>query len=166
MSLDTLEVKTEELRLEEVIGVGTSQIVISEAVAVPEPKPPVASVIDFAGKTRIDKVTVLPGKVIVDGVLDLAIIYEAAVPYQTVHVFHAEIPFSTFVEIPGVEPGMVVTPSVVIEHASFEVRPDGMVIVVRAVVMLTVRVTKTAIIEVVTDVSGIPGLQVTKDDKS
>ncbi|MGI6619603.1 MAG: DUF3794 domain-containing protein [Bacillota bacterium] len=132
MSLDTLEVKTEEIKLEETIGVGTSQIVVSEPVTVPEPKPPVAAVIDFAGRPEITKVTVLPGKVIVDGVLDLAIIYEAAVPYQTVHVFHAEIPFSTFVEIPGVQPGMVAIPNVVIEHASFEVRPDGMAIVVRA----------------------------------
>ncbi|HHY11722.1 MAG TPA: DUF3794 domain-containing protein [Firmicutes bacterium] len=163
MSLDTLEVKTEEIRLEETIGVGTSQVVISEPVTVPEPKPPVASVIDFAGRTNITKVTVLPGKVIVDGVLELAIIYEAAVPYQTVHVFHAEVPFSTFVEIPGVEPGMVASPIVAIEHASFEVRPDGMAIVVRAVLMLTVRVSRTAIIDVVTDVSGIPGLQVTKE---
>ncbi|HHX10308.1 MAG TPA: DUF3794 domain-containing protein [Firmicutes bacterium] len=163
MSLDTLEVKTEEIRLEETIGVGTSQIVISEPVTVPEPKPPVAAVIDFAGRPEITKVTVLPGKVIVDGVLDLAIIYEAAVPYQTVHVFHAEIPFSTFVEIPGVQPGMVAIPNVVIEHASFEVRPDGMAIVVRAVVMLTVRVSRTAVLNVVTDVSGVPGLQVTKE---
>ena len=138
-------------------------IVISEPVTVPEPKPPVASVIDFAGRPEITEVTVLPGKVIVDGILELAIIYEAAVPYQTVHVFHVEIPFSTFVEIPGVQPGMVAIPTVVIEHASFEVRPDGMVIVVRAVVMLTVRVSRTAILDVVTDVSGIPGLQVTKE---
>ncbi len=163
MGLDTLKVKTEEIRLEETIGVGTSQIVVSESVDVPRPKPPVASVIDFAGKTRIGKVTVLPNKVIVDGVLELAIIYEAAVPYQTVHVFHAEVPFSTFVDMPGVEPGMVATPTVVIEHASFDVRPDGKVVVVRAVVMLTVRVSRTAIINVVTDVSGIPGLQVTKE---
>ncbi|QUL98767.1 MAG: DUF3794 domain-containing protein [Candidatus Fermentithermobacillus carboniphilus] len=163
MSLDTLEVKREELRLEEVVGEGTSQIVISEPVTVPEPKPPVASVIDFVARSTINKITVLPGKVVVDGVLDFAIIYEASVPYQTVHVFHAEIPFSTFVEIPGVEPGMVATPTVTVEHAVFEVRPDGRSIVVRAVVMLTVRVSRTAIIEVVTDVSGIPGLQVTKE---
>lgn len=163
MSLDTLEVKCEELKLEEVVGEGTSQIVISEPVTVPEPKPPVASVVDFVGRSRIDKVTVLPGKVVVDGIIDLAIIYEASVPYQTVHVFHAEIPFSTFVEIPGVEPGVVATPIVTIEHAAFEVRPDGRSIVVRMVVLLTVRVSRTAVVKVVTDVSGIPGLQVTKE---
>jgi len=163
LSLDTLEVKREELRLEEVLGEGTSQIVISEPVTVPEPKPPVASVIDFVGRSRINKVTVLPGKVVIDGVIDLAIIYEATVPYQTVHVFHAEVPFSTFVEIPGLEPGMVVTPTITIEHAAFEVRPDGRTIQVRMVVLLSVRASRTVLIEVVTDVTGIPGLQVTRE---
>ncbi len=163
MGIDTLKVKTEEIRLEETIGAGTSQVVVSEAVSVPRPKPPVASVIDFAGKSKINKVTVLPNKVVVDGVLEIAIIYEAAVPYQTVHVFHAEIPFSTFVDLPGVEPGMVATPNVVIEHASFEISPDGKSVVVRAVVMLTVRVAETKVINVITDVSGIPGMQVTKE---
>lgn len=163
MSHDTLEVKREELRLEEVVGEATSQVVITAPVTVPEPKPPVASVIDFVTRTRIDKVTVLPGKVVVDGAVELAIIYEAAVPYQTVHVFHAEAPFSTFVEIPGVEPGMVASPSVVIEHAAFEVSGDGRSITVRMVVFLTVRVSRTAIVKVITDVFGIPGLQVTKE---
>lgn len=163
MNVDALEVKKEELRLEEVVGEGTSQIVISEPVSVPEPKPVVASVIDFAARTRITRVTVLPGKVVVDGVVSLSIIYEAQVPYQTVHVFHAEVAFSTFVEIPGAEPGMVAVPIVTVEHAAFEVRPDGRTVVVRMVLSLYVRVIRTAIVEVVTEVSGIPGLQVTKE---
>lgn len=163
MHLDTLEVKSEELRLEEVLGEGTSQIVISDAVNVPDPKPPVRSVIDFVTKTRTDKIDVLPGKVVVDGVIEFAIIYEATEPSQTVHVFHAEVPFSTFVEIPGAEPGMTATANVVVEHAVFEVRPDGRSIVIRAVAALSVRVSRTTIVEVVTDVSGVPGLQVTKE---
>lgn len=161
--MDTLEVRKEELRLEEVVGEGTSQIVISEPVSVPEPKPVVASVIDFAAKTTITRVTVLPGKVVVDGVVSLSIIYEAQVPYQTVHVFHADVPFSTFVEIPEAEPGMVATPIVTVEHAAFEVRPDGRAVLVRMVLSMYVRVVRTVLLEVVTDVFGIPGLQVTKE---
>lgn len=145
------------------MGEGTSQVIVSEAVTVPEEKPPVRAVIDFVARTRIDKVTVLPGKVIVDGTVDFAIIYEATVETQTVHVFHAEVKFSTFVEIPGVEPGMTATPTLAIEHAVFQVSPDGRTITIRAVAALSVRVTQSVVIDVITDVSGLPGLQVTKE---
>lgn len=149
--------------MEEVVGEGTSQVIISEAVTVPEAKPPVRSIIDFVARTRITKVTVLPGKVVVDGVVEFAIIYEATEETQTVHVFHAEVSFSTFVVVPGVEPGMTVTPVLAIEHAVFEVKPDGRSVVIRAVAALSVRVSHTVIVDVVTDVSGVPGLQVTKE---
>jgi hypothetical protein len=162
-NLDTLEVRREELRLEEVVGEGTSQIIISQAVTVPEAKPPARSIIDFVATPRIDRVTVLPGKVVIDGVVLFAIIYEATVATQTVHVFHTEVPFSQFVEIPGVEPGMAATAILTIEHAVFQVSPDGRTITIRAVASLKLRVTQTVIIDVVTDVSGIPGLQVTRE---
>ncbi len=162
-NLDTLEVRREELRLEEVVGEGTSQIVISQPTTVPPEKPPARSVIDFVANPRIDKVTVLPGKVVVDGVVAFAIIYEATEATQTIHVFHPDVPFSQFVEIPGVEPGMTATPTLTIEHAVFQVSADGRTITIRAVASLKVRVTETVIVNVVTDVSGVAGLQVTRE---
>ncbi len=162
-NLNTLEVRREELRLEEVVGEGTSQIIVSQPVTVPEEKPPARSIIDFVANPRINTVTILPGKVVVDGVIEFAIIYEATEATQTVHVFHADVPFSHFVEIPGLEPGMTATPTVTIEHAVFQVSADGRTVTIRAVAALKVRVTQTVIVSVVTDVSGLPGLQVTRE---
>jgi hypothetical protein len=162
-NLDTLEVRREELRLEEVVGEGTSQIIISEAVTIPEAKPPARSIIDFVANPRVDKVTVLPGKVVVDGVIEFAIIYETTAATQTVHVFHAEVPFSQFVEIPGAEPSMTATATLTVEHAVFQVSADGRSVTIRAVVSMKVRVTETVIVNVVTDVSGVAGLQVTRE---
>ena len=162
-NLDALEVRREELRLEEVVGEGTSQIIVSQTVTIPQEKPPARSIIDFVPSTRINKVTVLPGKVVVDGTVLFAIIYEATEATQTVHVFHAEVPFSHFVEIPGVEPGMTATPTLTVEHAVFQVSADGRSVTIRAVASLKVRVTQTIIIDVVTDVTGVAGLQVTRE---
>lgn len=162
-TLEALEVRREELRLEEVVGEGTSQIIVSQPVTVPAEKPPARSIIDFVANPRIESVTVLPGKVVVDGVIEFAIIYESTAETQTVHVFHAEVPFSHFVEIPGVEPGMTATPIVTIEHAVFQVSEDGRTVTIRAVAALKVRVTETVIVSVVTDVSGVAGLQVTRE---
>ncbi len=162
-TLDALEVRREELRLEEVVGEGTSQIVVSQSVTVPEQKPPARSIIDFVADPRIVSVTVLPGKVVVDGVIEFALIYESTAETQTVHVFHAEVPFSQFVEIPGVEPGMTATPTLTIEHAVFQVSADGRTVTIRAVCALKVRVTESVIVCVVTDISGVAGLQVTRE---
>ncbi|MGI6631437.1 MAG: SPOCS domain-containing protein [Bacillota bacterium] len=163
MNLDTCEVKKEELRLEEVVGEGTSQLVISHTVTIPEEKPPARAIIDFVARPRINKVTVLPGKVVVDGIIDFTIIYEATEVTQTVHVFHAEVPFSQFVEIPGAEPGMTANVNVVVEHAVFSLTADGRDVTIRAVAALKVKLTQSIVIEVVTDVTGVAGLQVTRE---
>lgn len=163
MTTNAFEVKTEELKLEEVVGEGTSQIVVSDMLTLPEAKPPIAAVVDYVAKEVINKVTVFPGKVVVDGVIQLSVVYEAAVPYQTVHVFHGEVPFSTFVEIPGVEPGMTIDAKLVTEHFTFEIRPDGRGVVARGVIMLFVRATKSTVVCAVVDITGYPGAQITKE---
>lgn len=152
------------MRLVEVVGEGTSQIVVSQPAAVPAEKPPARSILDYVADTTINKTIVLPGKVVVDGTIDFAIVYEATEATQTVHVFHASVPFSHFVELPGVEPDdMKVHAKVTVEHAVFQVSADGRTVTIRAVAALRVRVTEMLIISVVTDVSGVAGLQVTKE---
>ena len=165
MNLDTCEVKKEELRLEEVVGKWTSQLVISHTVTIPEEKPPARAIIDFVARPRINKVTVLPGKVVVDGIIDFTIIYEATEVTQTVHVFHAEVPFSQFVEIPGAEPGMTANVNVVVEHAVFSLTADGRDVTIRAVAALKVKLTQSIVIEVVTDVTGVVPAGYQRSDK-
>ncbi|NPV71522.1 MAG: DUF3794 domain-containing protein [Firmicutes bacterium] len=157
------KVITELLQLEEVIGEKTSQINISSEVDIPEIKPPAVQVIDSITEVEVTKVEIITDKVIVEGVLQLKVVYEAAVPEQTVHVFHANVTFSTFVHVEGAEEDMTVDAKVDIESVSFEViSPPSRRVQVRAIIRLRAKVLKPTCLKVVTDVLGIAGVHVTK----
>lgn len=160
---DKLQVTKRLLRLEEVVGEAVAQAAVRQVFDVPPQKPPVASVIDSAATATVTRTTVFPGKVVVDGVVNLVVIYEALTPYQSVHVVRFEVMFTTFVEIPGVEPGMTVVAIPRVESVSFEVRPGGRQIVANIVVAVLVRVIRSAQVQVVTSVTGVPGLKVTRE---
>lgn len=158
--VEGLVVQREAIRTEVTVGEGERQAVVQSTVPVPPQKPSVAQVIDFLATARVTEVRPLPNKVIIEGEIDIKIIYEAAVPTQTVHVMHATIPFHQFVDVPGVQPGMMVVADVSIEHATFDVGPEGRTVVARIILMLRARVTRTQTINVVVNVTGVPGLQV------
>lgn len=158
--VEGLQVQREAIRTEVTVGEGERQAVVQSTIPVPPQKPSVAQVIDFLATARVTEVRALPNKVIVEGEIDIKIIYEAAVPTQTVHVMHATIPFHQFVDVPGAQPGMMVTADVSIEHATFEVGPEGRSVVARIILRLRARVTRTQTINVVVNVTGVAGLQV------
>ncbi|MDP2856426.1 MAG: DUF3794 domain-containing protein [Bacillota bacterium] len=159
---ENFRVVRELLRLEEVIGEGTRQTIISDIVTIPQEKPNVADVIDFTVRTETTNTDIVPGKVIIEGALELSIVYEAAVPPQTVHVAHFRLPFTAFVEIIGAEPGMTVTTRITVEDVNFEV-VSGRQVRIRAIVGVFARVVRTALLNVVTDVTGVAGIVVTKE---
>jgi len=158
--VEGLQVQREAIRTEVTVAEGERQAVVMSTVPVPAQKPSVAQVIDFLATVRVTDTRVLPNKVIIEGEIDIKIIYEAKVPAQTVHVMHATIPFHQFVDAPGAQPGMMVTADASIEHASFDVAQDGRAVVARIILMLRARVVRTATLNVVVNVTGVPGLQV------
>ncbi len=72
--------------------------------------------------TRSD---ILDGKVILEGTLVLQIIYVAAEPDQPVHHAHVEIPFTTFVDLPGAYPGMNILVRPRVEFVTVQFLPVG-----------------------------------------
>ncbi|MCR4399040.1 MAG: DUF3794 domain-containing protein [Firmicutes bacterium] len=157
------QVVTELLRLEEVIGEKRTQINISTEATIPETKPQAVQVIDHVVEEEITKTEIILNKVIVEGVLHLKIVYEGFVPEQTVHVFHADVPFSTFAEVQGAEEDMTVDVHLDVESISFEVlTPPSRRVQVRAVLRLRAKVLRFTKLKVVTDVTGVPGIQITK----
>lgn len=159
---DFLVITRDLLKLEEVIGTGTKQQIVSQVVDIPPEKPNAASVVDYTVSFTTSDTSIVPGKVIVNGTINLTVVYEAAVPAQSVHVAHFAIPFTVFVEIPNAQPGQTVSTSVSVEDVEFSVVPPGRQLRVRVVIQLTARVSQTAQLNVITDVAGIAGLVVTK----
>lgn len=109
---------TERLRVNQVISENVTQTVVRGTVSVPDPKPDVEKILSTDKSVRVRNVRILPDKVIVEGTLNLQIVYVAFVPAQSVHHFHTQLNFTTFVDVPGALPGMDVDVDVRVEDVS------------------------------------------------
>ena len=148
--------------IEDVVNESTQQVNVRQQVTVPAEKPAAAKIISvFSSAVEITRSDILDGKVIIEGRLILQVIYVAALPDQPVHHMHLEVPFTTFVDLPGAAAGMNILVRPRVEFASAQLLPVGVTpppeigtrdVLVDAIVELFVKVTKTVQKHVVVDV--------------
>ncbi|HBV99252.1 MAG: peptidoglycan-binding protein [Peptococcaceae bacterium BICA1-7] len=112
--------ETEDITVDNVMGTGRRQVMISDVFDVPEEKPPVEKVLDTDVKVEVTDTRVLRNKVIVDGTATITIMYVGALPDQPVHGLHRTFKFSDFVEVRGAESGMDVNVDVMVESADVD----------------------------------------------
>ncbi|MDH7576562.1 MAG: DUF3794 domain-containing protein [Bacillota bacterium] len=145
-------VACERLKVEHVVGEKTVQVVVKEEFTIPEPKPDIQKVISIDKTVKVTDVQVIQDKVIIDGQLNLQIVYVAALPEQPVHHTHAKLEFTQFAEIPGAEPGMTARVSVKVVDIQGKVNPrKAGVFEVAAVLHIFVKVTETKEINVMVE---------------
>ncbi|MDK2889317.1 MAG: hypothetical protein PWP72_2195 [Thermoanaerobacter sp.] len=143
---------TERLRVNQVVSEDTHQVVVRGKITVPDPKPDVQKILSTDKSARIKKVELVPDKAIVEGTLTLQIVYVAFEPSQSVHHMHQQLPFTTYVDLPGAMPGMDATARVTVEDVSIEPDPnDPRRFDVTAILSVFVKVTEMQDVDVVTE---------------
>lgn len=176
-----IDVVKEILKAEHVVAEGKQQVAIENTnITFPRPARKVAKVDSRIDINRSES-KILPNKVIVIGNLHKQLFY---VDVRTNGVFETSVdePFTTFVDVKGVRPGMNVTYHRRIEHVDVtnqgpiptpeEVCPPAVYVPENyrwkqtAIVEIKVRVTETKELNVVTDiiVGGKPGHDLCEDD--
>ncbi|NPV80003.1 MAG: DUF3794 domain-containing protein [Firmicutes bacterium] len=151
---EDLKVTKELLKVEDVVGEAASQVVVTERVAVPDEKPDIQSIISVNGRTRLTDVQILDDQVIVEGAVDVNVMYAAAIGdpnRMPVHFMEVQAKFTHVVEVPGARSGMHVQVHVEQETIDYDLI-DARTVSIDAVIKLTVKVTATKQLEVVTDV--------------
>ncbi len=144
-------VTTERLRVHQVINENTQQAVVRGKVTVPEAKPDVDKILSTDKAATIKKLEIVPDKVIVEGTLTLQIVYVAFEPAQAVHHMHVQLPFTTFVDVFGAQPGMEVQGKVTVEDINIvRSRDDARQFDVAAVLSVFVKVTQIQEVDVLT----------------
>lgn len=143
-----MEVTKKKLKLDEVVGEDTTQVVLRDSAEIPDPKPDVAKVIE----TKVDNVeitstSVIKDKVLIKGAVEVQVIYVSDKPDQAVHVLHRRLNFRTFVNIPGAAPGMDVDIKAMVEFA--DAQPEVAHLNIEVVLKLTAKVTEMMQREVV-----------------
>jgi len=86
---------------------------------------------------------IISNKVIVQGTIHNQLFFVGT--DGIVHHLADDIPFSTFLDIPGVQPGMNAQVTAVIEDTITEVAPDGLSILKKFVIEVFVKITETVI---------------------
>ncbi len=152
-----LQVARELLKVEDVVGEAHAQALVSGRLVVPPEKPDIESVISVEAKPRLTDVQVLDGQVIVEGLVDVDVLYAAVphdpyIPRLPVHFFSAQLRFSQVIEVPGAAAGMRAQVRLVLETVSFD-ELDFRTVSVDIVLKLTAKVTVIRQLEVVTDVT-------------
>jgi LysM repeat protein len=150
--------ETEDITVDNVMGTGKRQVMISDIFDVPHEKPPVEKVLDSDVKVEVNNTRVLRNKVIVDGTATITILYVGALPDQPVHSMHRSYKFSDFVEVRGAESGMDVKVDVMVESLQVDPASLSANMCLRLRADLVLSITASAVeprrVEAITDVSG------------
>ncbi|WP_066634270.1 DUF3794 and LysM peptidoglycan-binding domain-containing protein [Desulfolucanica intricata] len=158
-NLNNCDFETATLKVNMVISEGTKQTVIHEKFSVPDSKPDVGKILSTKESAKVKKVEVLRDKVVVNGILHLQVVYVAFKPDQSVHSMFHKLPFTTFIDLPGVEPGMDVDVKVMVEDVSVTPAPDcARDFDVAAVLQVTAKATEPREVDVA--VRAQPNMQV------
>ncbi|MCG0275054.1 MAG: DUF3794 domain-containing protein [Thermosediminibacteraceae bacterium] len=149
-----LQVLRRNIRVDHVVGEGRAQKIVKSEVDVPPKKPDILEVLKAEGKVRTNETKVLDGKVVIEGVLEVSILYVADVPHdspqQPVHFMEAEIPFTEFVEVPEAKGDVSKFVKVRVEHIRAR-KKDERTVGVEAVLDIKAKVFEPRVIDVVED---------------
>ncbi|MCF6096205.1 DUF3794 domain-containing protein [Thermovorax subterraneus] len=149
-----LQVLKESIMVDHVVGEGRAQKVVKSEVDVPPKKPDILEILKIEGKVRVAQTKALDNKVVIEGILEVDILYVGDVreglPQQPVHFMEAEIPFTEFVEVPDCRHDMSKTVKVSVEHIRAR-KKDERSITVEAVLDIKAKVLEPKTIEVVED---------------
>lgn len=142
---------TERLRVNMVISENMAQTVVRGKITVPDPKPDVEKVLSTDKTVTTKRIELLPNKVVVEGTINIQVVYVAFEPDQSVHHFHDQIKFTTFVDVPEAMPGMDVKVDVTVEDVSIvRAKKAPRVFDVSAVLGVMAKVTEIQDLDVVT----------------
>lgn len=154
-----IEVIKEKVRIEDVLGEGEKQVNVMANINLPAGVNAV-KIKSADAEVRNIRTEVLPNKVIVQGVLHKQVYYIDAATRQMFE-FGFDEDFTTFVDLPGVEPRTSVTVKAMLEYVKFDLTSPTTANQ-SAIIKLVVRAVTTREISVVIDVIG-PGIDVVKE---
>lgn len=152
---EDLQVLKKTFRIEDVIGEVRTQNIVKDDVAVPEEKPDIEEIIKVEARARITETKIIPNKIIIEGVLEVGILYVASVPenvpQQPVHFMEAEIPFTQFAEIPGAKEGMSNYVRVEVEHIKGR-RKDERTAAIESILKINAKIFETRVLQIIIDI--------------
>ncbi|MCQ2559324.1 MAG: DUF3794 domain-containing protein [Clostridia bacterium] len=131
-----------QLRVDSLVGEGSSQIILKDSFCTPDPRPPVEKILDSRlSQIQITSQKIIPGKIIVKGQVSIALIYAALGCEQAVHTLERQMSFHAFVEMEEAEEGLRV--EILPESEYITARPENCCIQIETVLKFSARAYRT-----------------------
>lgn len=111
-----IEITRSPLKIDQVIGVERSQILVESDIIVPENKPDIGKILDVTGKVSINSKEVIQDKVMVEGAVKYNILYLAEDDDRQISSMEMDTSFTNYLDLPGAQPKMTAKISVELEH--------------------------------------------------
>ena len=149
---DRVELEREFLRVEEVIGEDTVFETLTRTFAIPEEKPDVERVIEAEASVLPYTETVERDGVVLEGEIEVGLIYVADEEGQPVHFASRTFNFDNFIDIPGAQEDMRVHSELAVQRVSFNslnVRTVEVTVVYRKFVKVTEYIQKEIVSDLV-----------------
>ncbi|MFY9321798.1 MAG: DUF3794 domain-containing protein, partial [Bacillota bacterium] len=140
-----------KVKVEVIAADVSASIVASGQLTVPPPKPDIASILDTQAQVTITRVSVVSGKVVIQGNVSVDITYVSTAPSQPVHFFEGTLSLFGSADVPGIFPGM--TPEVVVTNVFATSRLiDPRTVEVNVLVTIRVKVLREQVLPIISDV--------------
>ena len=101
-----LEITKEQIELKENIGINKANVLVKEALDIPSDHFPVTEVFSIDVKPVLTDYNVAVDKVVVEGILEIAIMYSVTEELQTIYSLTQEVPFRHYVDFEDTCEGM------------------------------------------------------------
>ncbi len=116
-----LKITKEQIELKENIGVNRSNVLVRETIDKPSNHPPIAEVLSASVKPILADYNASTDKAIVEGILEVTVMYKALEGTQSLYSFTQEVPFRHYIEINGLEEDMETEVELFVEEVSYDI---------------------------------------------
>lgn len=116
-----LEITKEQIELSENMGINRANVLIREALDLPEGHPPVSEVFSVNVNPILTDYDLAQGNVIVEGILEATVMYKAIEGVQPLYSFTEEVPFRHYIEYEDATEDMELEVDLFIEEVDYSV---------------------------------------------
>lgn len=100
-----MEILKKNIRMNRQKSRAVNQVTLEEDMNVPDSRPDVESIIQESGNIKIEDTKILENQVVINGNLEIKILYISDSEDRTIHRLDAKLPFEERLNLEGVEPG-------------------------------------------------------------
>lgn len=158
----SLELVRESIKVNQIVGQGSTQTIVENDIIVPDVKPDVTNILVLDGDVTVNSTDVMQDKMLVSGTLRYKILYVSDNPEEPVKGINTAVNFSCGLDIPNARHGMKCRAKCDIEHIDYEIL-NGRKINVKAILSLSGKATEEVEHEIANDLRGVEDIQVLKD---